>query len=227
VIVVVLLIIGISINVIRFFPEIGKKKPSFEVVDVRAFNDLEPTTIVHYLLINIGKAEAFDVLTSVSSKKGNESLPAFFDEIPVGVSVSVNRRLPQGNYSELLVRVLHRDTRKIEEFVVEPNTGGNLMSEPDFIAYNLTLYSTSEDNVTMNWANFWVINIGGSSANGLKVSIDGGGNTTLSVLEPGRSEKILLERGAATWEGVDVTMSSMEGALQVYHIAEIKQEETG
>lgn len=227
VIVVVLLIIGISVNVIRFFPDIGKKKPSFEVVDVRTFNELEPTTIVHYLLRNVGKADAFDVLTSVSTKTGNESLPAFFDEIPVGGRVSVNRRLPQGNYSELVVRVLHRDAKKVEECVVKPNTGGNPMSEPDFIAYNLTLHSTSEGNVTMNWATFWVINIGGSSANGVKVSIDGGGNTTLSVLGPGRSEKIVLERGAATWEGVDVTVSSMEGVLQVYHIAEYKLEDTG
>ncbi len=228
VIVAVLLLIGISINVIRFFPDIGKGKPSFEVTDVRTFNDLEPVTIVHYVLRNVGKAEAFDVLTSVSNKTGNESLPAFFDEIPVGGGVSVNRRLPQGRYSELTVRVLHRDAKKVEEFVVEPDTEANPMSEPDFIAYNLTLYSVIDDNMTKNMAMLWVMNIGGSAANGVNVSIDGGGGTTLSVLGPGENQRIVLERGAATWDGVDVTVSSDEGALQVYHIAVYRpREETG
>jgi hypothetical protein len=227
VIVVLLLIIGISINVVRFFPDIGKRKPSFEVVDVRTFSDLEPVTIVHYVIRNVGKADAFDVLTSVSNKTGNESLPAFFDEIPVGGAASVNRRLPRGRYTELTVRVLHKDTKKVEEFIVEPDVEANPLPEPDFIAYNLTLYSIAEDNTTINWAMLWVMNIGGSSANDVNVSIDGGGSTALPVLEPGEAEKIILERGAATWEGVDVTVSSDEGLTQVYHITEYRREETG
>ncbi len=227
VIVVVLLIIGVSINVVRFFPDIGKRKPSFMVEDVRTFNDLEPVTIVHYVLRNVGKAEALGVLTSVSYKTGNESLPAFFDEIPVGGGVSVNRRLPQGQYSEFVVRVLHRDAKKVEEFVVEPDAEANQMSEPDFIVYNLTLYSVAEDNKTENMAMLWVMNIGGSAANGVSVSIDGGGSTMLPVLEPGEDERVILNRGAAIWEGVDVAISSDEGIMQVYHIAEYKQKGTG
>jgi hypothetical protein len=227
VIVALLLIIGISINVARFFPDIGKRRPSLEVVDVRTFNDLEPVTIVHYVIRNVGKAAAYDVLTSVSGKTGNESLPAFFDEIPVGGASSVNRRLPSGQYPELTVKVLHREAKKVEEFVVEPDVEANPLPEPDFIAYNLTLYSITEDNTTVNWAMLWVVNVGGSSANDVKVSIYGGGNTALPVLEPGEAEKIILERGVATWEGVDVTVYSDEGVTQVYHITEYKREETG
>ena len=90
IIVVIVLIIGIGLNIIRFFPNIGKKKPSFEIVDVRTFNDLETTTIVHYVIRIIGKTEAFDVLTSVTNNEGNESLPAYFENVTVGGEVSIN-----------------------------------------------------------------------------------------------------------------------------------------
>ncbi len=222
VIIVLLLIIGISINVIRFFPDIGKKEASFEVVDVRTFNDLEPMTTVHYVLRNVGKAEAFDVLTSVSSKNGNESLPAFFEEISIGGEVSVNRRLPHGRYSELIVRVLHRDSKKVEEFIVEPDLGEYSIAAPDFIAYNLTLYKETKDNATINMAKFWVMNIGGSTANGVNVSLDGGDSRFFSTLEPGEPKKVTLDRGAVTWYGVDVTIYSDEGVLQVYHMTEYR-----
>jgi hypothetical protein len=223
VIVVILLIIGIGINIIRFFPNIGKKKPLFEMVDVRTFNDLEPTTIVHYVLRNIGKTEAFDVLTSVTNNEGNESLPAFFENVPVGGEVSINRRLPHGSYSELKIGVLHRDSNEIEEFIVEPDVNEYSMTVPDFIAYNLTLYDIVENNAIKKMAMFWVMNIGGIKSNGVNVSIDGGGNTLLSVLEPGESNKIILEQGITIMGVVDVSIFSEEGIIQVYYITEPAQ----
>jgi hypothetical protein len=222
IIVVIVLIIGIGINIIRFFPNIGKKKPSFEIVDVRTFNELEPTTIVHYVLRNIGKTEAFDVLTSVTNNEGNESLPAYFENVTVGGEVSINRRLPYGSYSELKVGVTHRDSDKIEEFIVEPDVNEYSMTVPDFIAYNLTLYDIIENNVNKKMAMFWVMNIGGIKSNEVNVSIDGGSNTLLSALEPGESHKIILEQGITILGVVDVSIFSDEGILQVYHITEYR-----
>ena len=49
---VLVLIIGIALNIFRFFPYFGVKEPSFEVFDVRLYDDLDPVTIVHYQIKN-------------------------------------------------------------------------------------------------------------------------------------------------------------------------------
>lgn len=215
---VLVLIFGIALNIFRFFPNSGVKKPSFEIFDVRMFNDLDPVTIVHYQIRNVGKTEAYEVLTSVSYAGGNESPPAFFANISVGKAVSANRNIPLGRYTELKIGIIHRENRKVNFYTVVPDIKPDPPPTPDFIVYNLTLRSTSDDAMSKNRSIFWIMNIGGSTAHNVNVSLEGGLSTLIPSIQKGESIRVSIEQHTITWEGVDIEIICSEGVRQVYHL---------
>jgi len=218
---ILVLVGGIVINVFRFFPDIGIGKPEFEVFDVRTFNDLEPATIVHYQLKNVGRATAHDVLTSVSTVGGNGTSPAFFQTISRGEAVSVNRNIPLGNYEELRIGVLSKEL-KAKYYTVKPDAKPDPPPTPDFIVYNLTITTTSEDNQTINMASFGIMNIGGSAAHNVDLSLEGGSNSSIPLITQGEAKMISIELRTITWKGVGVKVSCNEGIIQTYYLIEYR-----
>jgi hypothetical protein len=209
---------GVVINFYRFYPLQGGKTPKFEIFDVRTFNDLEPTTIVHYQVRNVGRSEAHEVLTSVSPIEGNESQPAFFATFSIGEVASVNSRISPGDYPQLRVGVICREFRKAKYYNVEPNLKPDPPQKPDFIVYNLTLHSSTEDNITSNRATFWIMNIGGATATDIAVSLEGGTGTSIDSIPPGESMFLSLDPGSIDWEAVIVYISCEEGVEQNYFL---------
>lgn len=211
---------GVAINLYRYYSLKGGKKPEFEVFDVRTFSDLEPMTIVHYQIKNVGRSTAHDVLTSVSPIGGNETPPAFFANLSIGKTASVNREIPLGDYAQLRVGVICREFEKAKYYNVEPDLRPDPSPKPDFIVYNLTLSSTSEDNQTSIRAIFWLMNVGGSTAHNVVVSLEDGSSTTVYAIPQEESVKISLDTRSITWEGVFVEVSCDEGVEQNYFLVE-------
>lgn len=209
---------GVAINLHRFYSLRGGRKPAFEIFDVRTFNDLEPATIVHYQIRNTGRSEAHEVLTSVSPIGGNESQPAFFATLSRGEAASVNTKIPTGDYTQLRVGVICREFRKAEYKNVEPNLTPDPPLRPDFVVYNLTLHSSTDDNITSIRATFWIMNIGGSTAHDVVVSLEGGTSTSINVIPPGESAFLSLDPGSIDWEAVIVYISCVEGVEQNYFL---------
>jgi len=213
-------LVGGAVNLYRYYVIQGSKKPAFEVFDVRTFNDLEPMTIVHYQIRNVGDLTAHDVLTSVSTIGGNETPPAFFDNLSIGEAVSVNRKVPLGRYAKLRVGVLCRELRKAIYYAVEPDLEPDPPPNPDFIVYNLTLASVEEDNQTIAQATFWIMNIGGSAAHDVNVSVAEGPSTLVPLLPPGESKRLFMGPILITWGGLDIEIACKEGVKQIYHLIE-------
>ncbi len=209
---------GVVINFFRFYPLQGGKRPEFEIFDVRTFNDLEPTTIVHYQVRNAGRSEAHEVLTSVSPIGGNESQPAFFATLSIREVASVNSRIPPGDYLQLRVGVICREFRKAKYYNVETNLRPDPPQKPDFIVYNLTLHSSTEDNITSKRATFCIMNIGGATANDIAVSLEGGTGTSIDSISSGESKFLSLDPGSIDWEAVIVYISCEEGVEQNYFL---------
>lgn len=218
----ILALIGGVINLYRYYSVQGGKKPDFEIFDVRTFNDLEPMTIVHYQIRNVGRSTAHEVLTSVSAIGGNETPPALFANLSIGKAVSVNRKISPGDYTQLRVGVICREFEKAKYYNVETDLGPEPPQRPDFIVYNLTLGSTSDDNQTSNRATFWIMNIGGLTAHNVDISLKDGSGTLIYVIPPGGSAKLSLDSGSLTWEGVVVEISCDEGVEQNYFLVEYR-----
>lgn len=211
---------GLAINLLRFLPLGRSQRPEFEVFDVRTFSDLESSTIIHYQIKNVGKVVALDLLTSVSAPGGNETPPAFFPSLKPGESASVNRNIPLGDYSELIVGVFCRGLEKSEYFTVEPDVKPEPPQNPDFVVYGLKLTNFTEGNQTGWRADFWIMNIGGSEAHDVIVSVDMRAVTTIGLLSPMEAKELVLVLEMITWQGLDVNISCREGVEQTYYLIE-------
>jgi hypothetical protein len=194
--------------------------PEFEVFDVRTLNNLEPTTIVHYQMRNVGKTTAQEVVTAVSPVDGNDSLPAFFESVPVGGTVSVNRKIPPGDYSEVRIGVYCNGFSKTVFYTVEPNVESDPPLTPDFIVYNLSHTDEPEVNTTAHGAIFWIMNIGGSTAHNVNVSIVQGTSFLIPVLRAGDSEEVTVLIDSTSWKGLEVYITCDEGIIQLYLLVE-------
>lgn len=218
IILITIIIVGIVLNLYRFFPSLGTKKPKFEIFDVRTFNDLEPMTIVHYQLKNVGKAVATEVLTSISYTETNQTPPAYFPLLTPGEAVSVNRKIPMGQYVELRIGVVSIELGEPKYYTVKPDLLPEPPPRPDFIVYNLTFTSSPSENQTLKRAVFWIMNIGGFPAHDIKISLYGIIGTSIDLIEPGESKRLSLDLNTITWEGLDVQISCNEGVRQTYFL---------
>lgn len=220
IILITIIIVGVVLNVYRFFPSLGTRKPQFEIFDVRTFNDLEPTTIVHYQVKNVGRVAANEVLTSISFAETNQTPPAYFPSLPPGEAVSVNRKIPLGHYVELQIGVVSIELSKPKYYTVKTDVPPEPPQKPDFIVYNLTFTSLPSNNQTVRRAVFWIMNIGGTVAHEVQVSLYGMIGTTIDLLAPGESKMLPLDLTTITWEGLDVEISCSEGIKQAYFLIE-------
>lgn len=218
---IVALVLG-GMNLYRFYLSYrgATRLPEFEVYDVRTYDGLEPRKLVHYRIRNVGASTALEVVTAVSPIGGNYSLPAYFESIPVGESASINRKIHQGDYSELRVSVYSLGFKENKFFTVVPDADPEPPEIPDFIVYNLTLTTLPEDNLTIYRAVFWMMNIGGSPAHGVDVSLAAASRTMIPLLPVEEPMMITLDLESLSWEGVEVEISCDEGVSQKYFLAE-------
>lgn len=221
-ILLILALVGGGLNLYyRYYWLPKKQRPAFEVFDVRTFNDLEPMTIVHYQIKNVGGSTAHEVLTSVAPIDGNASLPAYFTNISVGESVSVNRRIPLGQYTRLKIGVICLEFEKAKYYTVEPNVKPEPPSRPDFLVYNLSITTITEGNQTLVKAVFWVMNIGGEPAHSVNVSVMDGGYAIIPTLSVGMPMRLTFDLEALL-QVVDVEVSCEEGVRQTYFLREYR-----
>jgi hypothetical protein len=218
---IIALILG-GMNLYRFYLRYREATslPEFEVYDVRTYVDLEPRTLVHYRIRNVGSSTALKVVTAVSPLDGNESLPAYFERISVGESVSINRKIPSGDYAKLEVGVYSLGFKETKFFTVEPDADPEPQESPDFIVYNLTLTLLPEDNQTIYRSDFWIMNIGGSSAHSVDVSLSPVSKTMIPLLPVEEPTMMTLNLESLSWKGIDVEISCDEGVRQKYMLAE-------
>ncbi len=219
-ILLILALIGGGINLYyRYYWLPRSQRPAFEVFDVRAFNDLEPMTIVHYQIRNVGGSTAHEVLTSVAPVDGNASLPAYFQNISVGEAVSVNRRIPLGQYTKLKIGIICLEFQKAKYYTVEPDVKPEPPPSPDFLVYNLSIITVGEGNQTSNRAVFWIMNIGGSTAHRVNVFLAEGGYTVIPTLSVGIPMRLIIDLRSLP-QVVDVEVSCEEGVRQTYFLRE-------
>jgi hypothetical protein len=218
---IIALIAG-GMNLYRFYLRYREATslPEFEVYDVRTYDGLEPRTLVHYQIRNVGASTALEVVTAVSPIDGNYSLPAYFESIPVGEPVSINRKILPGDYTKLRVSVYSLGFKETKFFTVVPDADPKPPESPDFIVYNLTLTALPEDNRTIYRADFGMMNIGGSPAHGVDVSLAPASRTMIPLLPVEEPWMITLDLESLSWEGVDVEISCDEGVSQKYLLAE-------
>ena len=218
---IIALIVG-GMNLYRFYLRYREATslPEFEVYDVRTYDGLEPRTLVHYRIRNVGGSTALEVVTAVSPLDGNESIPAYFESIPVGESVSINRKIPPGDYAKLGVGVYSLGFKETKFFTVVPDADPEPPESPDFIVYNLTLTPLPEDNQTIYRSDFWMMNIGGSPAHGVDVSLAPASRMMIPLLPIEEPMMMTLNLESLSWKGVDVEISCDESIRQKYMLAD-------
>jgi hypothetical protein len=218
---IIALIVG-GMNLYRFYLRYREATslPDFEVYDVRTYDGLEPRTLVHYQIRNVGASTALEVVTAVSLLDGNESLPAYFESILVGEAVSINRKIPPDDYTKLGIGVYSLGFKETKFYTVVPDSDPEPPESPDFIVYNLTLTPLLEDNQTIYRSDFWIMNIGGSPSHGVDVSLAPASRKMIPLLPVEEPMMITLNLESLSWEGIDVEISCDEGVRQKYMLAE-------
>ena len=216
----VVAIILAGINLYRYYLRWQQSTllPDFEVVNVRTLNNLEPRTIVHYELRNNGSINANYVITAVSPIDGNDSLPAYFEEMSVGDIVSINRKIPLENYTQLKIGVNCMRFSKPKYYTITLNPEPYISAIPDFIVYNLSITPFILNNVTVYNAVFSIMNIGGLPAHNVNVSVEPKSNTAISVLPENEPTRVTMVLDSLSWEGVDVHITCDEGVEQLYYL---------
>ncbi|MBA7684641.1 hypothetical protein ES703_93047 [subsurface metagenome] len=219
----VFLIIAIILsgfNLYRYYMSWSKPRllPDFEVSNVRILNNLELRTIVHYELKNNGSTTADYVITAVSPIDGNDSLPFYFEKLSVGETVSINRKIPLENYTKLKIGVNCLTFSEAKYYMVTPNLEPDVTTIPDFIIYNLSLTTFFKNNITVYNAVFSIMNIGGSPAHKVNISVETASSIIMSVLPENEPSRVNMVLDSLSWEGIEVYITCDEGVKQLYYL---------
>jgi len=216
IILLIIALIGVSVNFYRYYLEDIINKPEFIILDVRVFDDLEPLTIIHYRIKNVGRAPAHYVATAVSSIYGNDSLPAFFEKIEAGESVSVNLRVPRENYTQIKVGISCEEFNDVKYYDVHINNTSKIL-DPDFIVYNLSYRYVVKNNKTITEACFWIMNIG-SPAHNINITLGIESNISIPFLNQGEKKMITMNTSSPIWLGIHVEIVCEEGIRQEHYL---------
>lgn len=219
----IFLIIAIIIagfNLYRYYLSCSKLRllPDFEVSNVRILNNLEPRTIVHYELKNNGSTTANYVISAVSPIDGNDSLPVYFEKLSVGETVSINRKIAFENYTKLKICVNCLTFSEAKYYIVTPNLEPDIPTIPDFIIYNLSLTPFFKNNITVYKAVFSIMNIGGSPAHNVNISVETASSVIMSVLPENELGRVTMVLNSLSWEGIEVYITCDEGVRQLYYL---------
>jgi hypothetical protein len=216
IILLIVALIGVGVNVYRYYLADIINRPEFIILDVRILKGLEPLTIVHYRIKNVGSATAHYVATAVSSINGNYSLPAFFEKIDAGESVSVNLRVPDDNYSQIKVGISCKEFNDVKYYDVQINNASKIL-DPDFIIYNLSYRYIIKNNETITEASFWIMNIG-SPAHNVNITLGIASNISIPVLYQGEKKMIIMNTSSPIWLGIHVEIVCDEGIRQTHYL---------
>jgi len=216
----IIALILVGFNLYRYYMSWRQSRllPDFEVSNVRILNNLEPRTIVHYELKNNGSTTANYVITAVSPIDGNDSLPAYFEKVLVGETVSINRKIPLENYTKLKIGVNCLIFSKAKYYIVAPNLEPDIPTIPDFIIYNLSLTPFFKNNITVYNAVFSIMNIGGSPAHNVNISVETASSIIMSVLPENEPSRVTIVLDSLSWEGIEVYITCDEGVRQLYYL---------
>lgn len=216
----IIAIILSGFNLYRYYMSLSKPRllPDFEVSNVRILNNLELRTIVHYELKNNGSTTADYVITAVSPIDGNDSLPFYFEKLSVGETVSINRKIPLENYTKLKIGVNCLTFSEAKYYIVTPNLEPDVTTIPDFIIYNLSLTTFFKNNITVYNAVFSIMNIGGSPAHNVNISVETASSIIMSVLPENEPSRVNMVLDSLSWEGIEVYITCDEGVKQLYYL---------
>jgi len=216
----IIVIILAGFNLYRYYMSWRQSRllPDFEISNVRILNDLEPRTIVHYELKNNGSTTANYIITVVSPIDGNDSLPAYFEKLSVGETVSINRKIPHENYTRLKIGVNCFKFSKAKYYIVTPNLEPDISPIPDFIVYDLSLTPIINNNITVYNTVFSIMNIGGSPAHNVNVSVETASSIIMPVLPENEPSRVSMVLSSLAWEGIEVYITCDEGVRQLYYL---------
>lgn len=216
----IIAIILAGFNLYRYYMSWHQSRllPDFEVSNVRIFNNLEPKTIVHYELRNNGSTTANYVITEISPIDGNNSLPAYFEKLSVGETVSINRKIPLDNYTKLKIGVNCFTFSKAKYYIVTPNLEPDISTIPDFIIYNLSLTPFFRNNITVYNTVFSIMNIGGSPAHNVNISVETASSIIMSVLPENEPSRVTMVLDSLSWEGIEIYITCKEDVRQLYYL---------
>lgn len=213
----IIALIGVCFNIYRYYFASIINKPEFIILDIKTFNNLEPLTIVHYRIKNVGNAPAHQVSTMISSINGSKSLPAFFEKIDIGESVSVNLRIKCDQYTQLKVEISCFELGDVKFYDVQATNESEIFFNPDFIVYNLSYRFITQGNQTITEAEFWILNIG-SPAHNINVSLGSSSYSIISYLSHGEAKKIIMNTTSTIWLGIHVDITCDEGVKQTHYL---------
>jgi len=216
----IIAIILAGFNLYRYYMSWHQSRllPDFEVSNIRIFNNFEPRTIVHYELKNNGSATANYVITAVSPIDGNDSLPAYFEKLSVGETVSINRKISLEDYTNLEIGVNCLTFSEAKYYIVTPDLEPDIPTIPDFIIYNLSLTQFFKNNITIYNAVFSIMNIGGSPAHNVNISVETASSIIMSVLPENEPSRVTMILDVLSWEGIEVYITCDDGVRQLYYL---------